>query len=61
MRRKSTGSVKIFYPNYDKDKLIEILKGKIDILKSKIPLELLFYSGLMQRIAIQHSLTSISS
>ncbi len=39
MRKRSSSSVKIFYPRYEKGELVKLLKERIEILKNLLPLE----------------------
>ena len=38
MEKKSSSSVRIFYPKFDRETLIQELKKKLDILERKLPL-----------------------
>jgi predicted nucleotidyltransferase len=43
--RISSGSVRIFYPEFDKEKLIKILKEKLNDLKEELPLHRVILFG----------------
>jgi predicted nucleotidyltransferase len=45
MQRESSSSVQIFYPKFDRDELIQALKGKIQELQEKLPLSLVVLFG----------------
>lgn len=45
MQRKSSSSVRIFYPKYDKKELVQKLKGKIGDLAEKVPLSFVVLFG----------------
>lgn len=45
MPKKSSHSVKVYYPRYDREELIRILKEKVNILKHKIPLKRVILFG----------------
>jgi len=45
MQKESSGSVRIFYPKFDKDELIKILKRKIEELANELPLSLVVLFG----------------
>ncbi|MCD6236824.1 MAG: nucleotidyltransferase domain-containing protein [Thermoplasmata archaeon] len=38
MRKKSSGSVKIFYPKYDRDHVIRVLNERVKELKKLLPI-----------------------
>ncbi|MDI7261093.1 MAG: nucleotidyltransferase domain-containing protein [Thermodesulfobacteriota bacterium] len=43
--KRLSGSVRIFYPEFDKEKLIQILKGKLKDLEAKLPLNRVILFG----------------
>jgi len=45
MRKESPSSVQIFYPKFDKEKLIQKLKKKIEDLEREIPISLVVLFG----------------
>ncbi len=45
MQRKYSGSVKVFYPKYDRNDLLEILKRKVEALKRVLPISLVVLFG----------------
>ena len=45
MRKRSPSSVRIFYPKFDKGKLIQKLQEKIEELAGKLPLSLVVLFG----------------
>jgi len=45
MQRKYSSSVQVFYPRYNRDTLIEILKEKIKALKKELPISLVVLFG----------------
>ena len=45
MQRKSSNSVKIYYPKYNKEKIIKLLKAKIHRIKKKIPVKKVILFG----------------
>ena len=45
MCRRSSSSVKVFYPKYDRDKVIKHIKSKIDKLSKELPLRLVALFG----------------
>ena len=45
MRNRSFSSVRVFYPPFDRARLIELLEGKVELLKKKLPLALVVSFG----------------
>jgi predicted nucleotidyltransferase len=45
MQRKYSGSVKIFYPKYSRDDLLDILKRKVEALKRALQVSLVVLFG----------------
>jgi predicted nucleotidyltransferase len=45
MQRESSSSVRIFYPKFDKEELIQKLRGKVIDLTSQLPLSLVVLFG----------------
>ena len=45
MRKQSSSSVRIFYPKFDKEDLVQKLKTKIEKLAGKLPLSLVVLFG----------------
>ena len=45
MRRKSSNSVKVFYPKYNRETLLKVLKDRVSILRFKIPLKAIVLFG----------------
>jgi len=45
MQRKYSGSVRIFYPRFDRRTIIKILKGKIQLLKKELAVSLVVLFG----------------
>jgi predicted nucleotidyltransferase len=45
MRKRSSSSVRIFYPKFDREELIQKLKNKIEDLSRKLPLSLVILFG----------------
>jgi predicted nucleotidyltransferase len=45
MRKRSSSSVRIFYPKFDKETLIQNLQKKIEELVGKLPLSLVVLFG----------------
>ena len=43
--KRLSGSVRIFYPEFDKEKLIQILKERLKDLKTKLPLDRVILFG----------------
>ena len=45
MQKKLSNSVKIYYPKYNKEKIIKLLKAKIRKIREKIPLKRVILFG----------------
>ncbi len=45
MRRGSSDSVRIYYPEYSREELLILLRGRIDALKEKLPIRLVSLFG----------------
>ena len=45
MQRRSTSSVRVFYPKYSREKVIEEVTGKLEALHKKLPLLLVSLFG----------------
>ncbi len=45
MQRRSSTSVKVFYPRLDRDKVVEIIKARLEVLKEELPLRLVVLFG----------------
>jgi UTP:GlnB (protein PII) uridylyltransferase len=45
MQKKSSSTVKVYYPRYRRDELIQYLKQKVGLLAQRIPLKLVMLFG----------------
>jgi predicted nucleotidyltransferase len=45
MQKKSSSTVKVYYPRYRRDELIQYLKQKVGLLAQQIPLKLVMLFG----------------
>lgn len=45
MLKKSTNSVRIYYPKFDREQLIQRLKERLDALEEKLPIQLVVLFG----------------
>ena len=45
MQKKSSSSVRIYYPKFDREQLIQRLKERLDALEEKLPLQLVVLFG----------------
>jgi len=45
MQKKYSNSVKIYYPEYSREQLIKLIKGKIKLLNRKLPVEKIILFG----------------
>jgi predicted nucleotidyltransferase len=45
MQKKSSSSVRIYYPKFDREQLIQKLKERLDALEEKLPLQLVVLFG----------------